>query len=108
MYFLTANLCFAQILPNILNNVSYTMDMIGTICFLEGKKIKLSFYEPEVKEPYWGSVATINPINYIKEGTYPANTFISTSFGHQITASGQSCPHEGTDFSGFQRNIITG
>jgi hypothetical protein len=49
--------------------------------------------------------ATINPVDYIKGGTYPANTLISTPFSFLI---GGITPHEGTDFSGLSANLISG
>jgi hypothetical protein len=51
------------------------------------------------------STATINPVDYIRGGTYPANTFISTPFGFLI---GGTTPHEGTDMSGNPANLIPG
>ena len=50
--------------------------------------------------------AVINPEEYIKGGTYPANTKISTHFMEMIGNEGY--PHEGTDFSGKAQKLING
>jgi len=52
--------------------------------------------------------AVINPEEYIKGGTYPANTKISTKFSDTLNGKSGPYSHEGTDFSGQSKNIISG
>lgn len=51
--------------------------------------------------------AITNPEAYIKSGTYPANTKISTPYRKPIIKKdGSYYFHEGTDFSGLNKNLI--
>jgi len=53
--------------------------------------------------------AIINPEVYIIKGTYPANTKISGWFGEEYRRKdGSKYNHEGTDFSGLEKNLIPG
>jgi len=69
------------------------------------KHLHVSVYPVGTLAPYWSNDAKINPVNYIKEGTYPANTYISTPFG-TIGPDWPSGIHDGTDFSGINDNVI--
>ncbi|WP_318677853.1 M23 family metallopeptidase [Treponema sp.] len=53
--------------------------------------------------------AIINPEIYIKSGTYPCNTMISSWYNQEfIRKDGTKYTHEGTDFSGLDINKIDG
>jgi len=62
--------------------------------------LHISAYPAGTEAPFWGINATINPETYIQQGTYPANTYISTPFG-TIGTIWPSGAHEGTDLSGI-------
>ena len=62
---------------------------------------------------FWSSNAIIDPMDVIREGTYPCNTKVSGLF-HQIytytkeDGTTSSYPHEGLDCSGKDVNLIKG
>ena len=71
----------------------------------DNRHLHVSVYPTGTAAPFFGANATIDPETYIQQGTYPANTSISTPFG----ATGRAWlagVHEGTDFSGLQRNLL--
>ena len=69
------------------------------------RHLHVSVYPEAVTGPFNSDQARIiNPIDYIKEGTYPANTFISTGFRALI--GNPSYEHEGVDFSGNPANMM--
>ena len=71
------------------------------------KHLHVSVYPSTVTGGFRSADAKINPEEYIKGGTYPANTKISTPYKYKIYIDGWNFYlHEGTDFSGIDINKI--
>lgn len=74
------------------------------------KHLHVSVYPSWAKDDkngFRGCNAITNPEAYIKSGTYPANTKISTPYKKPIIKKdGSYYFHEGTDFSGLNEKLI--
>ncbi len=77
------------------------------------KHLHISAYPESAKDKFWSSNATIDPMDVIRQGTYPCNRKVSGLF-HQIytytkkDGTTSSYPHEGLDCSGKDVNLIKG
>jgi hypothetical protein len=70
------------------------------------KHLHVSVYPAGTPEEWLSRYATINPGEYIRDGTYPCNTKISTGFRVEIGDGANRYLHEGLDFSGLVSNLI--
>jgi len=70
------------------------------------KHLHVSVY-PATAKGIYTSGNVINPTDYIKNGIYPCNTYISTKYEFPISkGKGGTYLHEGIDFSGKEDNLI--
>ncbi len=72
------------------------------------KHLHVSVYPEGTDKNNFPMSAVLDPTEYIREGTYPSNTKISTVFKYEITRSDDTkYNHEGIDFSGREWNLLT-